>query len=97
MGDFEVAPASLQLSDEPVARLPTVVATGRWVDKTKARLGSGPFKLYMLNDPRSQRDLIIYIGAQARGVGPEKSEQPAPEKEAALMEELDGFIATLRL
>ena len=97
LGDFSVAPESLEWSEETLARVPTVVVTGRWMDKKKARLGSGPFRMYLLNDPRSQRDLVIYYGAQARGVGPENADRPAPEKEAALMEELESFIATLRL
>ena len=96
LGDFEVDPESLNWSEETLARVLAVSATGRWVDKKKGRLGSGPFRMYLLNDPRMQRDLVIYYGAQARGVGPENADVPAPEKEAALMEELAGFIATLR-
>lgn len=97
LGDFAVAPESLTWSEETLARVPAVVANGRWMDKKKARLGSGPFRMYLLNDPRSQRDLVIYYGAQARGIGPENADRPAPEKEAELMKELESFIATLRL
>lgn len=97
LGDFAVEPESLQWSEEKLARVLAVVVNGRWVDRKRARLGSGPFRMYLLNDPRAQRDLVIYYGAQARGVGPENSERPAPEKEAELMAELEGFIAGLRL
>lgn len=97
LGDFSVDADSLEWSEEKLARLTAVVVNGRWVDNKQARLGSGPFRMYLLNDPRSQRDLVIYYGAQARGVGPENAEKPAPDEEAALMEELQGFIATLRL
>ncbi len=96
LGNFAVAPESLKWSEETLARVPTVVVKGRWTDKKKGRLGSGPFRMYLLNDPRLQRDLVIYCGAQARGVGPENADRPAPEKEAALIEELESFIATLR-
>jgi hypothetical protein len=96
LGDFSIEPGSLKWSEIKLARVATQVVEGRWVDRKKARLGSGPFRLYVLNDRRSARDLFLYIGAQARGVGPENADQPAPEKEAELMKELEGIIATLR-
>ena len=77
--------------------MPDQVRKGRWVDQTRARLGSGPFRFYVMNDPSEDRDLFIYVDAQGRGVGPEASETPAPEKEEELMRSLIELVESLRL
>jgi hypothetical protein len=98
VGDFNVDPESLKYSDVKLARLPAVLIEGQWVDNKKARLGAGPFRLYVLNDPKTgPRDVILYLGAQGRGVGPDAADQPQPEKDAELIQELVGYAGTLKL
>ena len=96
VGDFRVEKESLQASDVEVARYPAVLVQGRWVDNQPVRLGSGLFRLYVLNDPRSDRDMYIYLGVQARGIGPGNADKPAPEKEVALMETLIPYVDKFR-
>ena len=98
VGDFDIDPESLTYSDVKLARLPTVLIEGQWVDNKKARLGAGPFRLYVLNDPKTgPRDVFVYLGAQGRGVGPDAADQPQPEKDAELILELVGYAETLKL
>lgn len=96
VGDFSLDEASLKTSDVKVARYPAILLEGRWVDNKPIRLGSGPFRLYVVNDPRSDRDFFIYLGAQGRGIGPENADTPAPEKEQALMDSLVPYVEGFR-
>jgi hypothetical protein len=96
VGDFSLDAASLQSSAVKVARYPAALVSGRWVDNKRNRLGSGLFRLYIVNDPSSHRDIYLYLGVQGRGIGPEHADVPAPEKEAALMEQLLPLVEKFR-
>ena len=96
LGDFGIE-EPVEWTDGKLIRLPAVLGEGRWVDQTKARLGSGPFRFYVMNDPGKDRDLFIYMSVQGRGVGPEASETPAPQKEEELMQSLIELVESLRL
>jgi hypothetical protein len=96
VGDFSLDKESLKTSELKVARYPAILLQGRWVDNKPIRLGSGPFRLYVVNDPRSDRDFFIYLGVQGRGIGPENADKPAPQKEQALIDSLLPYVEGFR-
>jgi hypothetical protein len=96
LGDYTLDPESIKVTPGKVARLPAFILEGRWLDNKPERLGSGPFRFYALHDPRGGKDYFIYVGAQGRGIGPERSETPAPEQEQKLLKEIAGIAETFR-
>lgn len=96
LGDLSVDADSVKVTEPKIARYPGVLLEGRWVDNKPIRLGSGLFRFYAVNDPRSDRDFFIYLGVQGRGIGPENADKPADEKEMALMESLLPYIEKFR-
>lgn len=96
LGDYRIEPDTVKASSMKLAKIPTIVLEGRWADNKEARLGSGPFRLYALHDPRSGKDFFIYLGAQGRGLGAEKADTPAPEQEAKLLREMAVIAETFR-
>ncbi|MBI3450481.1 MAG: hypothetical protein HY049_16385 [Acidobacteria bacterium] len=71
------------------------VAT-RWKDRVPARLGEGPLKWYVYTDPQKGTQYVVMLRAQGRGAGAGKADVGNPEKEAALMKELDDIARSFR-
>jgi hypothetical protein len=95
LGDLRVDAGTIEASEIRFARVPTVLLEGRWVDNQPHRLGSGLFRFYTLNDTRG-RDFFIFLGVQARGVGPGRSEVPQDDKERELMQQLSELASSFR-
>jgi hypothetical protein len=68
----------------------------RWKDRVPGRLGEGPMKWYVYTDPQKEMQYVILIRAQGRGAGAENSGVANPEKESALMKELDEIVRSFR-
>jgi len=96
LGDYSLEAESIKVTAGKLARLPAFILEGRWVDNKPERLGSGPFRFYAFHDPRGGKDYFIYAGAQGRGIGPERSETPAPEQEQKLLREITAIAESFR-
>jgi hypothetical protein len=72
------------------------LAEGRWIDNIKDRLGEGPFKARAFFGAREDVEYFLLGLVHGRGFGAEGSAIANPEKEAALMAELDALMETFR-
>jgi hypothetical protein len=53
-------------------------------------------KWYVYTDPQKEMQYVILIRAQGRGAGAENSSAASPERESALMKELDEIVRSFR-
>jgi len=94
--EFSIDLAGAAIEKMPLARGSAWVVSARWRDRVPARLGEGPVRWYVYEDPQRSAQYIILVRAQGRGAGPGKADVPSPEKESALMAELEGIVKSLR-
>lgn len=80
----------------PISRAEGWILATRWKDRVAGRLGEGPAQWYVYTDPEKRAQYLILLRAQGRGAGPGKSDVPNPDKEAALMADLETFAKTFR-
>ena len=95
--DFSLDGDNAEISKGKVGRWDAWILDTRWRDKVKDRLGEGPCRWYLFADDKSATQFLISVLAQGRGGGPGKADVPAPDKETALMSELNKVVASLRL
>ena len=69
---------------------------GRWIDTINDRLGEGAFRAKAFFGAREDVEYFILGLIHGRGLGPEGSVTPNPEKEAQLIGELDALIDTFK-
>jgi hypothetical protein len=67
---------------------------GRWRDTVKDRLGEGPMIAKVFYGKHEDVEYHILGLGQGRGLGPEASTTPQPEKDAALLNELKALVET---
>jgi hypothetical protein len=91
---FDLAPATVEKGS--FARGEAWALATTWKDRVLGRLGEGPMKWYVYDDPQRSTQYIIMIRAQGRGAGAGKADVPQPEKEAALMKELEEIVRSFR-
>jgi hypothetical protein len=96
-GEFEFAPEGLQVSQGTWKKYDGAWSVeGRWVDTFQDRLGEGPVKAKVLWAPREDVEYFILMLAHGRGVGPEASARPNPEKETELVAEIDRLMESFK-
>jgi len=95
--DFTLDPDEFSIRQEKIGRYRGWVADTLWHDKVKDRLGGGPSRWYIITDEKAGYQYIINISAQGRGIGPGKADTPTPDKDKALMSELEGMVNSLRI
>jgi hypothetical protein len=94
-GEFEFAP-DIQVSQGTWKKYHGAWSVeGRWIDTFKDRLGEGPLKARVFWGPREDVEYYVLLLGQGRGFGPE-SATPNPEKEAALLTEMDRLLESMR-
>jgi hypothetical protein len=71
-------------------------ADGQWKDEIPERFGEGPFGAALFYSPARDAEFMIFWWAQGRGVGRGHGDVPQPEKDAALMRDLDQIVNTIR-
>ena len=69
---------------------------GRWVDTIKNRLGEGPLMARVFYGPREDVEYFVIGLAHGRGLGPEGSATPNPEKEAQLLGEIERLFGSFK-
>jgi len=95
-GEFEMVPDGLKVTPGKWKNYKDAfVVTGQWKDTIAKRLGGGPMTARVFWGPHEDVQYKVLGLAHGRGLM-EKSLDPNPEKEAALLKELDGLIETLR-
>ncbi len=94
--DFSMDLESGSLEKRKLARGEAWVLDTQWQDGVADRLGGGPIRWYVYDDPEKKSRHVIMIRAQGRGAGPGKADVPNPEREAALMEELATIVDRFR-
>jgi hypothetical protein len=94
--DFTLDLEGAKVEKRSFARGQALVLDSRWKDRVAARLGEGPIRWYLYDDAESKEQFLVMIRAQGRGAGPGKADVPNPDKEAALMKELEGMAQSLR-
>ncbi len=96
-GEFEFADQGLSVSQNKWKKYKNAwVAEGRWIDTIKDRLGEGAFKARVFFGPREDVEYFMLGLVHGRGLGAEGSAMANPDKEAALMAELDVLMETFR-
>jgi hypothetical protein len=95
--EFSLDSDNAEITKGKLGRWDAWILDTRWRDKVKDRLGEGPSRWYLFADDKSATQFLISIQAQGRGGGPGKADVPAPQREAALMSELEKVVSTLRL
>jgi hypothetical protein len=94
--DFAMDLENASLEKKKLARGQAWVLDTRWTDGVADRLGGGPIRWYVYDDPEKKSRHVIMIRAQGRGAGPGKADVPNPEREAALMGELEKIVGRFR-
>jgi hypothetical protein len=95
-GPFKIDTASSKVSRGKFKKYDAWILEGRYIDTFPKRLGSGPLKAVAFYSGREDVEYYLLFQAQGRGMGPEKSETPAPEKEQALMAIQEKILNTFR-
>jgi hypothetical protein len=94
-GEFEFAP-DLEINQGTWKKYEGAWAVdGRWVDTIKDRLGEGPLKARVFWGPREDVEYYVLVLGHGRALGAESS-TPNPEKEAALLAEMDRLVESVR-
>lgn len=95
-GEFEMVPDGLKVTPGKWKNYKDAfVVTGQWRDTLAKRLGGGPLTARVFWGPHEDVQYKVLGLAHGRGLM-EKSVDLNPEKEAALLKELDALIETLR-
>lgn len=95
-GEFEMVPEALKVTKGKWKKYnDAFVVGGQWRDTIKSRLGGGPMTARVFWGAREDVQYKVIALAHGRGLM-EKSADPNPEKEAALLKELDALIETLK-
>ena len=68
---------------------------GQWKDTIPKRLGGGPLTARVFWGPHEDVQYTVLALGHGRGLM-EKSVDPNPEKDAALLKEMDALVETLR-
>lgn len=96
-GEFEFSEEGLKISQDKWKKYKdTWIVEGRWIDTIKDRLGEGPFQAKVFFGPREDVEYFMLGLVQGRGLGAEKSAIANPDKEAALMAELDALMESFK-
>lgn len=96
-GEFEFSGENLSVSQGKWQKYKDAwTAEGRWIDTIKDRLGEGPFKARVFFGPREDVEYFMLGLVHGRGLGEEGSATANPDKEAALMAELDALMETFK-
>ena len=96
-GEFKFADQGLSVSQNKWKKYKNAwVAEGRWIDTIKDRLGEGGFKARVFFGPREDVEYFMLGLVHGRGLGAEGSAMANPDKEAALMAELDVLMESFR-
>ncbi len=96
-GEFEVIPDGLQVQQGDWKKYREAwIIDGRWRDTIKNRLGEGVLKARIFYSPHEAVEYYILALAHGRGLGPEASAVPNPEKEAKLAGEIDRLLDTFK-
>jgi hypothetical protein len=96
-GEFEFVDDGLSVSQDKWQKYKsTWTVEGRWLDTIKDRLGEGPFKARVFFGPREDVEYFMLGLVHGRGLGAEGSAIANPDKEAALMAELDALMETFK-
>lgn len=97
VGNYRFDRSSLRLTKKDFLDYEdTLFLEGRWTDQVANRLGEGPFRWIVLYSTRIQVEFSILLMAQGRGLGADASKTPQPDKEEALMQELDKYARTFK-
>ena len=95
-GEFEMVPDGLKVTPGKWKNYKDAfVVGGQWKDTIAKRLGGGPLTARVFWGPREDVQYTVLGLAHGRGLM-EKSLDANPEKEAALLKELDALIETFR-
>jgi hypothetical protein len=94
--DFTLDLSGAEVSKAPFARGEAWVVNARWKDRVAARLGGGPVRWYVHQDPEKGKQYLMMLRAQGRGAGPGKADATNDEKESALMASLDEIARSFR-
>ena len=95
-GEFETVPDGLKMTKGKWKKYnEAFVVSGQWRDTIAKRLGGGPMTGRVFWGPREDVQYTVVALGHGRGLM-EKSVDPNPEKEAALLKELDALIETLK-
>ncbi len=95
--DFSLDSDNAEIKRGKLGRWDAWILETRWRDKVKDRLGEGPATWYLFADEKTSMQYLIGTSAQGRGGGAGKADVPAPDREAALMSELQKVVSSLRL
>jgi hypothetical protein len=95
-GPFKFDEENSKVSKGKFKKYDAWILEGRWIDTVPKRLGSGPVRAIAFYSGREDVEYHLIFQAQGRGLGPEKSETPAPEKEQELLATLEKILKTFR-
>jgi hypothetical protein len=71
-------------------------AEGLWQDDVPERYGGGPFASAIMYSSVADAEYLLLWWAQGRGMGLGRSDVPQPERDAALMHELEEIVDSFR-
>jgi hypothetical protein len=95
-GEFEMVPEDLKVTKGKWKKYnDAFVVDGKWRDTIKNRLGGGPMTARVFWGAREDVQYKVIGLAHGRGLM-EKSVEPNPEKEVALLKELAALIETMK-
>jgi hypothetical protein len=95
-GPFRFDPEDSKITKGKFKKYDAWILQGRWVDSIPKHLGSGPVKALAFYSPREDVEYYMIFSAQGRGAGPDHADNPAPEKDAALMQTLEKILDTFK-
>jgi hypothetical protein len=95
-GEFEYVPDGLQVTQEKWKKYSdTWKVAGQWRDTVKNRLGGGPVQARVFYGPHEDVQYYLLGLVQGRPLG-EASAQPNPEKEKALLAEMNALMESFQ-
>ncbi len=95
-GPFRFDPEDSKIAKGKFKKYDAWVLQGRWVDSIPKHLGSGPVKALAFYSPREDVEYYLIFSGQGRGAGPDHADNPAPEKDAALLQTLEKILDTFK-
>lgn len=95
-GEFSIVPDTLKVTKGKWKKYNDAFnVQGQWNDTIPKRLGGGPMTARVFWGPREDVQYVVLGLGHGRGLM-EKSVDPNPEKDAALLKELEALIETLK-